>query len=116
MSFVEVRGRDLFVRTFERGVGLTDSCGSAMAASAFAACLTGRLDYDAAITVFNKGGLVRAEVARDAMVSLSGNATWEWRGSVEVDIAGERAGDLVVAAHADEEIAAWARIADTAGR
>ena len=116
VSFAEVRGQDLFVRTFERGVGLTDSCGSAMAASAFAACLTGRLDYDAAITVFNKGGLVRAEVARDAMVSLSGNATWEWRGSVEVDIAGERAGDLVVAAHADEEIAAWARIADTAGR
>ena len=79
VSFAEVRGQDLFVRTFERGVGLTDSCGSAMAASAFAACLTGRLDYDAAITVFNKGGLVRAEVARDAMVSLSGNATWEWR-------------------------------------
>jgi diaminopimelate epimerase len=116
VSFVEVRGRDLFVRTFERGVGLTDSCGSAMAASAYAACLTGRLAYDAAITVFNKGGLVRATVARDAMVSLSGNATWEWRGSVEVDIAAERAGDLMVEAHADDEIAAWAWIADRAGR
>lgn len=128
VSFVELRGRDagsgrgegggqaLFVRTFERGVGLTDSCGSAMAASAFAACLTGRLAYDAPITVFNKGGLVRAAVARDAMVSLSGNATWEWHGSVEVDIAAERAGDLIVHAHADAEIAAWARIADSAGR
>lgn len=116
VSFVEVRGRDLFVRTFERGVGLTDSCGSAMAASAFAACLTGRLDYGAPITVFNKGGLVRAEVGEDAMISLSGNATWEWRGSVTVDIAAERAGDLEVASHADDEIAAWAGIADTAGR
>ena len=116
VSFVEVRGRDLFVRTFERGVGLTDSCGSAMAASAFAACLTGRLDYGAAITVFNKGGLVRAEVTRDAMVSLSGNATWEWRGSVEVDIAAGRAGDLTVEAHADDEIAAWAALADTVNR
>ena len=116
VSFAEVRGQDLFVRTFERGVGLTDSCGSAMAASAFAACLTGRLAYDAPITVFNKGGLVRAAVARDAMVSLSGNATWEWHGSVEVDIAAERAGDLIVHAHADAEIAAWARIADSAGR
>jgi len=116
VSFVEVRGGDLFVRTFERGVGLTDSCGSAMAASAFAACLTGRLDHDATITVFNKGGLVRAQVGRDAMVSLSGNATWEWRGSVAVDVAAERAGDLIVAAHADDEIAAWARIADAAGR
>jgi len=116
VSFVEVRGADLFVRTVERGVGLTDSCGSAMAASAFAACLTGRLGYDAAITVFNKGGLVRAQVARDAMVSLSGNATWEWHGSVAVDLAAERAGDLTVAGHADAEIAAWAQLADTAGR
>ncbi len=116
VSFVALRGRDLFVRTFERGVGLTDSCGSAMAASAFAACLTGRLDYDASITVFNKGGLVRAEVRRDAMVSLSGNATWEYRGSVEVDIAAERAGDLIVSGHADDEIAAWARLIDTTAR
>ncbi len=121
VSFVELRDADadrqaLFVRTFERGVGLTDSCGSAMAASAFAACLTGRLAYDAAITVFNKGGLVRAQVARDAMVSLSGNATWEWRGSVSVDTAQARAGDLTVAAHCDAEIAAWARLADAASR
>jgi diaminopimelate epimerase len=116
VSFVEVRGADLFVRTYERGVGLTDSCGSAMAASSFAACLTGRLAYDAPITVFNKGGLVRASVARDAMVSLSGNATWEWRGSVEVDIAAGRAGDLTVLAQADDEIAAWAKLVDAAGR
>ncbi len=116
VSFVEVRGADLFVRTFERGVGLTDSCGSAMAASAFAACLTGRLAYDAPITVFNKGGLVRAQVARDAMVSLSGNATWEWRGTVTVDLAAERAGELVVHGHADAEIAAWAGLADAASR
>lgn len=38
VSFVEVRdAATLFVRTFERGVGLTDSCGSAMAASTYAA-------------------------------------------------------------------------------
>lgn len=116
VSFVAVRGGDLFVRTFERGVGLTDSCGSAMAASSFAACLTGRLGHDAPITVFNKGGLVRARVGRDAMVSLSGNATWEWRGSVEVDTATGRAGDLTVAAHCDDEIAAWAAVADAASR
>ncbi|MCP3735030.1 diaminopimelate epimerase [Sphingomonas sp. RP10(2022)] len=116
VSFAEVRGDDLFVRTFERGVGLTDSCGSAMAASSFAACLTGRLAYDAPITVFNKGGLVRARVSQDAMVSLSGNATWEWHGSVAVDLETGMAGDLIVAAHADAEIAAWARLAEAASR
>lgn len=128
VSFVEVRGRDpgsgpgqaLFVRTFERGVGLTDSCGSAMAASSFAACLTGRLAYGAPITVFNKGGLVRAVVGEDAMVSLSGNATWEWRGSIDVDLPSEggteQAGNLRVEGHADAEIAAWAQLADAASR
>lgn len=128
VSFVEVRGRDpgsgpgqaLFVRTFERGVGLTDSCGSAMAASSFAACLTGRLAYGVPITVFNRGGLVRAVVGEDAMVSLSGNATWEWHGSIDVDLAtgdaGERAGDLRVEGHADAEIAAWAQVAEAVSR
>lgn len=116
VSFVERRGANLFVRTFERGVGLTDSCGSAMAASTYAACLTGRIAFDAPTTVFNKGGLVRAEVARDAMVSLSGNATWEWRGTVTVDLAAERAGDLIVHGHCDAEIAAWAGLADAASR
>lgn len=48
VSFVEQRGPDaLFVRTYERGVGLTDSCGSAMAASVLAAALTGRVPFDA---------------------------------------------------------------------
>ncbi|POA76067.1 diaminopimelate epimerase, partial [Pseudomonas sp. FW305-E2] len=55
VSFVELRGEDaLFVRTFERGVGLTDSCGSAMAASTYAACLTGKCAFGRNITVFNR--------------------------------------------------------------
>ncbi len=112
VSFVEVRGTDLFVRTHERGVGLTDSCGSAMAASTYAACLTGRIAYDTPTTVFNKGGLVRAEAGADGMVTLSGNATVEWSGSVTVDLESGEPGepgarDLVIARRHDEEIAAW---------
>ncbi|TCQ09130.1 diaminopimelate epimerase [Sphingomonas sp. PP-CC-3A-396] len=113
VSFVEVRGADLFVRTFERGVGLTDSCGSAMAASTYAACLTGRIAYDTPTTVFNKGGLVRAEASEAAMVTLSGNATFEWRGSIDVDFATATASDLTIAQHHDDEIAAWKRLIAT---
>lgn len=110
VSFVEVRGpATLFVRTHERGVGLTDSCGSAMAASSYAACLTGRTAFDADLTVLNRGGLVRARVAADAMVTLHGNATWEWEGEVDVDLAAARAGDLAVLRRHDAEIAAWSR-------
>lgn len=115
VSFVAVRDPDtLFVRTFERGVGLTDSCGSAMAASTYAACLTGRIAYDHDVTVLNRGGLVRARATAAAMVTLHGNATWEWEGVVEVDLAQARAGDLRVLRHYDDEIAAWARVADAA--
>jgi diaminopimelate epimerase len=109
VSFVERRAPDtLFVRTFERGVGLTDSCGSAMGASSFAACLTGRVDWDTPLTVFNKGGLVEAQVARDGAVTLTGNATWQWAGHVEVDLATATASGLVIERQFEEETAAWA--------
>ncbi len=110
VSFVELRGRDLFVRTFERGVGLTDSCGSAMAASTYAACLTGRIAYDTQTTVFNKGGLVRAQASAAAMVTLSGNATFEWSGSVEVDLTTATASDVVVTRRYEDERAAWSKL------
>ncbi|KTW09685.1 diaminopimelate epimerase [Sphingomonas sanguinis] len=107
VSFVEVRGNALFVRTFERGVGLTDSCGSAMAASTYAACLTRRIAWDVPTVVFNRGGLVRAFAGEDGMVTLSGNATYEWAGSVDVDLTSETASDLVVERRYPDEIAAW---------
>jgi diaminopimelate epimerase len=115
VSFVEQRGDDtLFVRTFERGVGLTDSCGSAMAASTYAACLTGRVEFGRPLKVLNKGGLVRASAESNGMVSLSGNATWEWEGSADIDLDRAIAGDVIVTRHFNEEIAAWAQIADAA--
>ena len=115
VSFVAMRpgdnGDDLFVRTFERGVGLTDSCGSAMAASTYAACLTGRVPWDQEIGVYNRGGMVRASADHGAMITIHGNATVEYRGSVEVDLATARAGSLTVEARAEDEIAAWSALA-----
>lgn len=109
VSFIEQRGGDLFVRTFERGVGLTDSCGSAMAASAYAACLTARLPFERAMTVFNRGGKVMALVNADGTVSLSGNATFEWAGSVSVEADGV-AGVFEIGRRYDDEVAAWAAV------
>ncbi|MBX9731201.1 MAG: diaminopimelate epimerase [Sphingomonas sp.] len=107
VSFIEQRGVDLFVRTFERGVGLTNSCGSAMAASTYAACLTGRIDYDRMLTVFNRGGMVRAMATPAGIVTLSGNATFEWRGTVTIDLATEKATDLIITERREHEVAAW---------
>ncbi|RIA37856.1 diaminopimelate epimerase [Hephaestia caeni] len=115
VSFVEIRGATaMFVRTFERGVGLTDSCGSAMAASTFAACLSGRTDFGRELIVLNRGGLVRGQAEADGMVRLSGNATWDWTGSAEVDAATGVAGAVEIERHYNDEIAAWAEVADRA--
>ncbi len=114
VSFVVAGQGTLFVRTFERGVGLTDSCGSAMAASTVAACLTGRLGYGEEVAVLNRGGMVRAVAGGDGGVTLSGNATFEWHGTVEVDPATGAASDLVVERRFDAEVAAWAVVVERA--
>ena len=110
VSFVETRSEDLFVRTHERGVGLTDACGSAMAASIYAAGLTGRVPFGREITVRNPGGLVRACAEQDGRVTIAGNATFEWDGEVTVDLATTTASDLVVTRRRDDEIAAWSAV------
>lgn len=105
VSFVTVADGALFVRTHERGVGLTNACGSAMAASAHAAALTGRIGWDTDTVVRNPGGLVRATAHRDGRVSLAGNATFEWEGIVTVTDDGAR--DLRIDRRFPDEIAAW---------
>lgn len=105
VSFVEMRGGDLFVRTFERGVGLTDSCGSAMAASTYAAALTGRIAFGDEVIVFNKGGMIRASASDDAFVTLSGNATFEY--DAVIDVEGDVARAAAIAVRRDDEVAAW---------
>ena len=111
VSFVEQRGEGaLFVRTFERGVGLTDSCGSAMAASTVAACVTGRAAWRRPLTVFNRGGRVEASASDDGMVTIVGNATWEWEGSVDVDLSTATAHDLTIERRYPAEIDAWASL------
>jgi len=107
VSFVEVRGADLFVRTFERGVGLTDSCGSAMASSVYAAAVTGRVAFGAETIVLNKGGMVRGAAHADGVVTISGNATFLYDASIAVDPAAGTAEPPLVHARRQDEAAAW---------
>jgi diaminopimelate epimerase len=102
----------LFVRTYERGAGLTDSCGSAMGASVHAAVLTGRVPAGKSVEVRNRGGLVRAsgEAAGDgARVSIAGNATFLDIVDVTIDMAAARVTSVDVLTHRDAEQAAWLR-------
>ncbi|EEU30771.1 diaminopimelate epimerase [Limosilactobacillus coleohominis 101-4-CHN] len=70
----------LFVRTFERGVGFTNACGTGMSATTLAFALThpDMADFDQPITVYNPGGMVKTIVHNDDdqyWIELIGNAT-----------------------------------------
>lgn len=80
VSFVEILGKnELFVRTFERGVGFTSACGTAMCASSLMYTLLKEGNFYESITVKNAGGLVKTVVHEDNegsyWMELIGNAT-----------------------------------------
>jgi diaminopimelate epimerase len=99
---------DVFVRTFERGAGMTPSCGSGMAASRAAYSKVTGADPERPLTVRNAGGV--AEVAmrvRDGewFPVVEGNATVVYR--AEVGMSGEQFGPVE---YATEENAAYAAL------
>ena len=80
--------RKLFVATYERGAGITLSCGTAMTASATAAALLGEVDAGERIEVSNRGGRVfcTTEITAEGITTrLEGNATFEWWGRATFD-------------------------------
>ena len=80
--------KSIFVATYERGAGITLSCGTAMTASATAATLLRYVDEGTRIEVFNRGGKVvcSTAIAEGSIVTtLEGNATFEWMGEARFD-------------------------------
>src|SRR5579859_437677 len=79
---------EVFVRTFERGAGLTASCGSGMAASRAVYSRVSRIDPERKVVVRNAGGMatvsLRVREGRWHPV-LEGNATFVYRADVDPD-------------------------------
>ena len=85
----------VFVRTFERGAGLTPSCGSGVVASRAAYSRVSGLDPAERLVVRNAGGVAAASIqVRDGAwyPLLEGNATVVYE--AEVDLAGNQAGPV----------------------
>ena len=79
VSIAEVTGPTaLTMRTFERGVGLTQACGSAACAAAVLAARTGRAGRRLTVTV--PGGDLIVEWRDDGHVMMTGPAELEWDG------------------------------------
>lgn len=107
VSLVKVLGKDrIFVATYERGAGITASCGTAMTSSATAMALNGRCDYEATIDVENRGGAVRCVCHKEGgkHTQLIGNASYISYGSVVAEEGGFVATEL---GKFDDEIALY---------
>lgn len=77
VNFAKILGEnELFVRTFERGVGFTNACGTGMSATSLAYMLHQNRNAFPSdeITVYNPGGVVKTIVHED-WIELIGNAT-----------------------------------------
>jgi diaminopimelate epimerase len=99
---------EVFVRTFERGAGLTPSCGSGVVASRAAYSRVTGLAPERRLVVRNAGGVSAASIrVRDGawLPVLEGNATIVYR--AEVDRDGRQTGPVEYAA---DENAAYASL------
>ncbi len=82
VSFLSKSERErntIFVATYERGVGLTPSCGTAMTASSTVAAILGICDWDSLIRVENRGGFVHTichNNCGELRTELIGNAVY----------------------------------------
>ena len=88
VSLVKVVGEnEIFVATYERGAGITASCGTAMTSSATAMALNGRCDYEATIDVLNRGGKVRCICHKEGALhtQLIGNASYISKGVITAE-------------------------------
>ena len=88
VSFMKVVSpSEIYVATFERGAGLTPSCGTAMTSSATAAVLMGEISAGTTVSVCNRGGKVqcRTTVGEEIVTELIGNATYMSDGSISYD-------------------------------
>ncbi|MFY1694338.1 MULTISPECIES: diaminopimelate epimerase [unclassified Solwaraspora] len=88
LSFVFALDDDeIYVQTYERGAGLTPSCGSGVVASRAVWSRLGHADAGERITVRNPGGVATAWLTGDGsawQATLQGNASYVYRADVDL--------------------------------
>lgn len=118
VSYVRRFSEDaIFVKTYERGVGFTNACGTAMSASSLMTRLIHGGDFERKIDVYNPGGRVQCHVYREAdtyRIDLIGNATFSFE--AELVIAADTKAVTVMSQTATEEQGAYDRMAQKAAQ
>ncbi|MBC2260075.1 diaminopimelate epimerase [Listeria sp. FSL L7-0091] len=90
VSFVKRLSDDaIYVRTFERGVGFTNACGTAMSACSLIKKILDQDTFETPLNVYNDGGRVQVTAKKDEAGEISlqliGNATFVSTGSVSYE-------------------------------
>ncbi len=101
--------QQIYVATYERGVGLTPSCGTAMTASCTAATLLGVCRDEMQVEVRNRGGMVycTTSLSEGIVTTLTGNATFDEVGHISLE------GDILDSKPLDSESEAWANFVNS---
>ncbi|MCB5935576.1 diaminopimelate epimerase [Caldibacillus thermoamylovorans] len=118
VSFIyPIQKGEIFVHTFERGVGFTNACGTAMSASSLVAILNGLHDYETPLIVYNNGGFVKTIVHKQddkQWIDLIGNGTYEFDGKVTVDLSRDLMIDFTKLQVYEDEVEQYRKIEEKA--
>lgn len=90
VNFVEIlNDNSIYVKTFERGVGLTKSCGTGMTASSIVVCVKHPERFGRETNVYNDGGMIKTIVTKNSFgkysVRFVGNATYIYKSEIDFD-------------------------------
>ncbi|WP_461449044.1 diaminopimelate epimerase [Mucilaginibacter sp.] len=80
-----ISDNSIYVSTYERGVGITYSCGTGMFATTISAAKTGHVKKDEWVTLFNKGGYTKCLVNDDLSGRMIGNASYVYDADITFD-------------------------------
>ena len=85
VEFVQVLSeKELRMRVWERGSGVTMACGTGACASAAAAAARGYCEYDTPVSVHLDGGTLKIQIARNGAVTMAGPAEIVYEGEIAI--------------------------------
>lgn len=80
VSFVRyINDHKIFVATYERGVGLTNACGTAMLAATITVNKENLVPKNEWVMVQNPGGFIKVNIAEDWSTTMIGNANYVYK-------------------------------------
>jgi len=80
-----INDHSIYVATYERGVGITYSCGTGMFATTISAATAGHVKKGEWVTLFNKGGYTKCLVNDDLGGRMIGNASYIYDADIDFD-------------------------------